>query len=595
VYAIFEGGGAKAITHIGALKALEMENLRIAGAAGSSAGAIIAALAAFGYTADEIFAADGSAHILEPEGKTPIDLIGRWSWRRYKMLPIIFGTAVLFWLIAVTGVHIWFAPLGFIGTALLLALFPYRSRSWKKTGVVVGLLLSLAALWLFVGEPQSHLRPVQVSLVAFLLGVAAFAMGAWPIVWRRGLFSTTAMSDILNTLLRNKLIEHYAKLGRDPRDVPRLVRFKHLATHGCVPLKVIVTDARAGRMLMFGPEDGEVVVADAVAASAAIPFVFRSPLIEGAPRDHYPIYVDGGLVSNLPAWSLRTEKRALERQSGLNGIDVLAFTLRTPSELSTPPVHGRRPPPLPNIFRYLRTILWTGIYGSQQIVEDFVSDLMVIDLPSPLGTLAFGCAREEAAEAYACGLRDAKNALAERRLIRDATQRALRQVLETAEQLIQKRRETAGKDMPSLRINLIDPVLVGDRNVAFRIVASDRMGEDSDDRLELDPRNLGAPTAFDKNHELLLTLKGMGPRDLMMTKYEHALIPKRIETAICIPVKSPYLEGAPPERILCIDSTDCLQDDYNDPSFRSTLRDVSILTLRTPIWDAARAVLATQE
>lgn len=53
--AIFEGGGAKGLAHIGALKATENRNITYSSVGGTSAGSIIAALIAAGFTADEMF------------------------------------------------------------------------------------------------------------------------------------------------------------------------------------------------------------------------------------------------------------------------------------------------------------------------------------------------------------------------------------------------------------------------------------------------------------------------------------------------------------------------------------------------------------
>jgi NTE family protein len=53
--AIFEGGGAKGIGHIGALKATEERNISFSSIGGTSAGAIIAAFISAGFTADELF------------------------------------------------------------------------------------------------------------------------------------------------------------------------------------------------------------------------------------------------------------------------------------------------------------------------------------------------------------------------------------------------------------------------------------------------------------------------------------------------------------------------------------------------------------
>jgi NTE family protein len=46
VFLVFEGGGAKGIVHVGALRALEKRGVEIAGVAGTSAGAIVASLVA---------------------------------------------------------------------------------------------------------------------------------------------------------------------------------------------------------------------------------------------------------------------------------------------------------------------------------------------------------------------------------------------------------------------------------------------------------------------------------------------------------------------------------------------------------------------
>ena len=49
VFGIFEGGGAKGLAHVGALKAAEERQVRFRGVAGTSAGSIIAGLIAVGY------------------------------------------------------------------------------------------------------------------------------------------------------------------------------------------------------------------------------------------------------------------------------------------------------------------------------------------------------------------------------------------------------------------------------------------------------------------------------------------------------------------------------------------------------------------
>lgn len=52
---VLSGGGVKGAAHIGVLKALEEEGIKISGISGTSSGSIVAALYASGYSADEIY------------------------------------------------------------------------------------------------------------------------------------------------------------------------------------------------------------------------------------------------------------------------------------------------------------------------------------------------------------------------------------------------------------------------------------------------------------------------------------------------------------------------------------------------------------
>lgn len=50
------GGGIKGVAHIGAIKALEEENIKFEAVAGTSSGSIVSTLYACGYTSDEMYA-----------------------------------------------------------------------------------------------------------------------------------------------------------------------------------------------------------------------------------------------------------------------------------------------------------------------------------------------------------------------------------------------------------------------------------------------------------------------------------------------------------------------------------------------------------
>ena len=54
VFVAFAGGGAKGLIHVGALKALEDRQVQFCGLAGTSAGAVVAALKAAGFEASDL-------------------------------------------------------------------------------------------------------------------------------------------------------------------------------------------------------------------------------------------------------------------------------------------------------------------------------------------------------------------------------------------------------------------------------------------------------------------------------------------------------------------------------------------------------------
>jgi NTE family protein len=574
VYTIFEGGGAKGITHLGALKALAQEGFVVVGAAGSSAGAIIAALVAVGYTADELFAEDGSRHILSEKGKTPIDLIGWISWERYRLLRFTLGIIGLPLLLLIVGGH--WPPGGFIlvGAALLWSLASLV-RGRKRRGVVVEILLLLAlgaAWWLTIRfVAPGALQSAMPWALAGALAVIVFL--AWPIFTRRGLFSSKKMRTLLNDLIRKKLADHYRANHYDLSRLPKEIRFRHIdpaAVPQCVPLKIIVTDVRSGAATVFDPfneDNRNAVVADAVAASAAIPFVFESPRIEGAMADNSPVFVDGGLISNLPAWSFRKEKRAFERQVGGTPIPVVAFTLDGGAKETD---SGKL-----SLREFIARVMTTGIFGSQKVVQEFVSDLIVVSLSSPLDTLDFDCTRDQAKAAYESGRTQARAELAKRRLEATVTEAALQHVLSTVQPLIAANRSARKKAMPRLRINLVEPADA--LRTLFRVTASVGMVDDPDDRLELDAKNRVAPRAFNENVAVFEILRGKSCKSLVMTKYEHALVPDNVHSVICCPVAKP---GGLPERVLCLDSSDSLRGESKDTIFMQTLMRTSLVTLR---------------
>lgn len=277
IYAIFEGGGAKGIAHLGAVAAIEQLNLSVAGVAGASAGAFVAALLAAGYRSNELLDPSmPTANLLAAQNLRPLDLLNLNKWRHFNHM--------------------------------------LRSAGWLAGAVILA------------GAPGAFcVRPRAMLTLAFL-------------GHELGHFSTDAVRDFVNDRVRERLGDLWAAAGK-PGEVPNPVRFKDLEyeTYPQLrPLKIIATDVLHMRPVLFDRvRTPEVPIGDAVAASIAIPVAFQPVTVRGLPEDpKYPgpaLFVDGGLVSNLPFWVFGEEKMA-------PAVPIVAFTLK--DEALPPPPRG---------------------------------------------------------------------------------------------------------------------------------------------------------------------------------------------------------------------------------------------------------------
>ena len=555
-HAIFEGGGARGITHIGALAAIEAERISLAGVAGASAGAIVAALIAVGYTADDLYKRGTgntpSTDILAGIALTPVGLLGP-SWHSYTFVRSS-GTALIWLAIAI----------------LLIVL-------------VIGIGIKAQLLWLLplAGLP---LLPLVISL--------------WPVFSRRGLIASEDLAETLNDLLRERLKLHYEKNRKPWSDDLQYVRFSHLdpaEIPQCLPLKVVVSDVQARRLVIFDRQTNrDAIVADVVAASAAIPFFFRPPTIRGALGDGSAVYADGGLVSNLPVWAFASEKRMLERDSA-GIIPTLAFTLIDPPGPSIKTAVERRawrrraqPSMLAAFTTHLGAVVRTGIFGSQSVVQGFMADLTVIELHSPLKTLGFDCSRQDADAAYDAGVQQAGTVLRRRRLTSATTGQLLELLRGEAEERLPK--IVTDSSPFRLRASIVDRTADG----SFRVTATANFADsDADDRLEIDRRGRGAPRAWDTRQPTLAQLGGIPDSDLIMTKYERALQPKDIVSVISVPVFAVKFDAATnarptPERVLCLDSNADLAPAFADPQFLEWLQGECVLVSLSEIADVVK-------
>ncbi|SKA11443.1 NTE family protein [Enhydrobacter aerosaccus] len=337
-FVAFSGGGAKGIVHVGALKALELRNVEILGVSGTSAGAIVAALAASGFRADDIVdGATGSTilrelSIIDPRLRRAVDLFGG-QWWRIRLLRAVLTLPM---------------PLGW--TAFL---------TW------VALLL--------LGWGLQALLPSSVTFLFWLgywliLGIAAFVISR---VALGGLSDIRRFRDALNRLLQRKMF---------PDEAERTVLLEDFGKEGRPTLKIVSANLSQHSLHLFSPErTPKMPLADAVAASVCLPVVFSPWQIA------QDLHVDGGIVSNLPAWSFDEERE----------LDPEALTIAVEVEVQPESAYLNR-------FNWVPAAIRTGLFGSGELNLRISGPSEKLALPTKFGLLDF----DKSAEATAAEVRE---------------------------------------------------------------------------------------------------------------------------------------------------------------------------------------------
>lgn len=318
VLGVFEGGGARGFAHVGALRATERRGLSFRAVAGTSIGAIIASLVAAGYRSDELFSVDPASG--EEHGLLALDL-----------------EAILLDPAEYTRVNRLKSHLqGKKGGALVRWFLNGFKRTW------------LAALFL-----------PDISVLAYF-----FHRKIIKDIWTRsGAVGSERLRDWLNEQLAAKL-----RLPKGTR-----VRFKDLP----ISLRVVTTNLSTCDIQVFGSENTpDVEVAHAVSASAAFPFFFRPVRI----GDH--MFVDGGLVSNAPAWLLDD----IRANSSIL-LHTFNFKLLEPEEDVLDTVWPRTEET--RLLPFSRRLIPSSLNSRFALESRLIDDFHVPNLRSPVRTLDF--------------------------------------------------------------------------------------------------------------------------------------------------------------------------------------------------------------
>jgi NTE family protein len=499
IFAIFEGGGAKGIAHVGAYAAAVDIDLEFVGVAGASAGSIVATLIAVGFAPGDIFdPATPHRDIFTDNAVTPIDLLGRRQWRLLQRL-LRYGMPAL-------------------GCEALLCLVAFAASLLGST------------------------TAARASAGLAIVFAVALALLGWPMLRRRGILDPRQFAAGFNQILHRRVAKVYREAGRDVSTLPERIRFRDIdprQSQNFCRLKVVVTDLTGQQLRLFDHRTPDAVVADVVAASIAIPGIFAPASIAAPTPAAQRLYADGGLVSNLPVWCFAEEKAAIERTTPHNAaVPVVAFTL------TDTPGDGMRA--LLSPLRYFGRVLMTGIFGGQTVVQEFVSDLYTVALSCNLKLLAFDTTRAQAAEAFRICYKQAYECLRRRLIVEpDTWQTVLKNVSGEVRLILSARRSATAAEL-QLRASVFEPLrsLEGLAQAAtslvtaFHVTHSYNMEEDADDRLTIDAACPGVPEAWQQQSITLLAPSQDGGRRAVMSKYERALVRRSMTSAVCVPIFS---------------------------------------------------------
>jgi len=323
-FVAFSGGGAKGIVHVGALKALEQRKVDLLGLSGTSAGSIVAALVAAGFRADDLI--DGTS------GRTILDQLNTIDSKLKRATDLFDGE--------------WHR------VRLLRAAFAFPiSLGWLA--LLVWLVLPMLGWFLHTVLPSSGL--VILSGGWLVLGYALFqsyriALG--------GLAKVQRFRDALDVLLQRKMF---------PDQPGRTVLLGDFGKNGFPTLKIVSANISRHSLHLFSPErTPEMPVADAVAASICLPLVFSPWSI------NEEMHVDGGIVSNLPAWTFDEERE----------LDPEALTIAV--EVEVQPESRRL-----SRFNWAAAAVRTGLFGSGELNLRVSGPTEKLALPTRFGLLDF--------------------------------------------------------------------------------------------------------------------------------------------------------------------------------------------------------------
>lgn len=321
-------------------------------------------------------------------------------------------------------------------------------------------------------------------------------------------------------------------------------------------------------------------VADAVAASAALPVIFEPRRFDS--EGNSALVVDGGMLSNLPAWSL-----AEGREQPNDRLPIIGFELTEKSGALRK---------VDTFKKYISRLISTSISGVRSLETRGIEGLHVIRIGTDAGLTDFDMAESQKVKTFADGRSVARESL----MSIDSeiawalvNEEKMRPVLQIAyEECLQALRTYAPDELhkampfgpgtnenpvefPHLRVNIMVLNSLGKLRVAYKY----GMDGDADDDLALDEKSGAAGIALLRGSAVVADMEEAQLRFseyYRMTKYQQALVRPTLKALVSVPMSGEVLNGdasrAPPvHAVVNFDSDDPLVNAFAEPKVRNSL------------------------
>jgi len=413
VFLALQGGGAKGIVHIGGIAALEELNFDIRAVSGTSAGSMVAALIAAGFSSKELVDPDAKTHFFtcklfgKEKGQLkyskPTHLFTRRGWFTIKSA-VLFGKALKI-----------FSP------------WPGDSKVATTVNWIWRALIAAPTIW---GLYKAWPMPLW-PLVFTVIGGITFLI--WALI---GLTTVRKVRNFIDAAIAFKLQEN----GKTRKS--KNITFRDMHNAGCIPLKIIATNKSSEKLEHFSySRTPRVKVADAVAASICLPIIFRHwkfNFLRQTPTGVEKVYgkfLDGGLVSNLPAWAFDEERLKLADAT------TVAFSLESPVPKDK--------------MHWLLSIANTVVNGSGEIHTRAAGSMATVALPTTLDLLDFDvCAEDVYAEVDTARVKALKDVGNELIHAPNALSKGAKDIHAILEQILNEKGRTFARKVPRYRLRV---------------------------------------------------------------------------------------------------------------------------------------------